>query len=81
MTPASKLRIIFDKFSKTSIKKINGDYFLVGKYVDCQLIGTSWDVFIHDTKPIKLSPRVTVWKVEDIRDFIEQSNLNGGTHE
>jgi len=25
-------------------------------------------------KPIKLSPRVTVWKVEDIRALIEQSD-------
>lgn len=32
-------------------------------------------------KPIKLSPRVTVWKVEDIRAFIEKSNTDGGTHE
>jgi len=32
-------------------------------------------------KPIKLSPRVTVWKVEDIRAFIEKSNSDGGTHE
>ena len=29
-------------------------------------------------KPIKLSPRVTVWKVEDIRAFIEKSNADGG---
>lgn len=49
---ASELRIIFSEFSKTSIKKINGDYSLVGKYVDCQFIETSWDIFIHDTKPI-----------------------------
>ena len=32
-------------------------------------------------KPIKLSPRVTVWKVEDIRAFIEKSNSSGGTRE
>jgi len=32
-------------------------------------------------KPIKLSPRVTVWKIEDIRAFIEKSNAAGGTHE
>lgn len=25
-------------------------------------------------KPLKLSPRVTVWKVEDIRAFIESNN-------
>ena len=25
-------------------------------------------------KPIKLSPRVTVWRVEDIRDFIEKTS-------
>ena len=24
-------------------------------------------------KPIKLSPRVTVWRVEDIREFIERT--------
>lgn len=29
-------------------------------------------------KPVKISPRCTAWKVEDIRDFIEgiQSNPN-----
>ena len=32
-------------------------------------------------KPIKLSPRVTVWKVEDIRAFIEKNNTDVGTHE
>jgi len=26
-------------------------------------------------KPIKLSPRVTVWRVEDIRAFIEKGSL------
>ena len=52
MSSAKALRDIFNEFSKTSIKKINGDYSLVGKYVDCKLIGTSWDVFIHDTKPV-----------------------------
>jgi len=25
-------------------------------------------------KPIKLSPRVTVWRVEDIREFIERTS-------
>ena len=52
MTSASEMRIIFSEFSKTSIKKINGDYSLVGKYMDCQFIETSWDVFIHDTKSV-----------------------------
>lgn len=52
MTSAKALRETFDQFSKTSVKKINGDWSLVGKYVDCQFIGTSWDIFIHDTKPV-----------------------------
>ena len=53
---AVKLKIIFDLFSKTSIKKINGNYSLVGKYMDCQFIETSWDVFIHDTEPALQGP-------------------------
>jgi len=52
MKSAKALRKTFDKFSRTSVKKINGDYSLVGKYVDCQYIGTSWDVFIHDTEQV-----------------------------
>jgi len=52
MTSVSEMRVIFSEFSKTSIKKINGDYSLVGKFVDCQFIGNSWDIFIHDTKPV-----------------------------
>ena len=28
-------------------------------------------------KPVKLSPRVTVWRVEDIREYIERTS-NGG---
>lgn len=29
-------------------------------------------------KPVKLSPRVTAWRVEDIRDLINASYLKGG---
>lgn len=25
-------------------------------------------------KPVKLSPRITVWKIEDILDFIDRTN-------
>ena len=73
---AAKLRVIFNQFSKTSIKKINGDYSLLGKYVDCQFIGTSWDVFIHDTKAVlegRFDVRLSARKVTNILSTLPES--------
>ena len=30
-------------------------------------------------KPVKLGPRITAWKIEDIRSLIERTALCGGT--
>lgn len=52
MTTQPGLRTVFGSFSKTSVNKINVDYSLVGKYVDCQFIGDTWGIYIHDTKSV-----------------------------
>lgn len=78
MTSASEMRVIFSEFSKTSIKKINGDYSLVGKYVDCQFIESSWDVFIHDTKSVledRFPEPLSTRKVSNILSTLPDSIL------
>lgn len=52
MMNSVELHIIFDQFSKTSIKKGDDGYFLYGHCIDVTLIDGVWDVYIRNMKKV-----------------------------
>ena len=53
----------------------------VAAYLDCG-VATVWRRTNDDPtfpKPIKLSPRVTVWKLSELEDWISSRRVQGGT--
>ena len=52
MTSRSELRIIFDQFAKTAIKKGDDGSCLYGHYIDVTLIDGVWDAYIRNMKKV-----------------------------
>ena len=56
---AGELRVIFDQFAKTAIKKGDDGFYLYGHSIDVTLIGISWDVYIRNMKKVIAGDLVT----------------------
>lgn len=52
MTSRSELRIIFDQFAKTAIKKGDDGSYLYGHCIDVTLIDGVWDAYIRNMKKV-----------------------------